>query len=77
MRPSLLARTVLLAQRCIPGWLQRMGLEAVVKDGHLRLEEPTDLPEGTVLELVVDAEESSIRAEEAGMHVILVSHAEV
>ncbi len=54
-----------------------MGLEAVVKDGHLRLEEPTDLPEGTVLELVVDAEESSIRAEEAGMHVILVSHAEV
>jgi hypothetical protein len=41
-----------------------MGLKAVVKDGHLRLEEPTDLPEGTELELVVDDEEGELTPDE-------------
>jgi hypothetical protein len=31
-------------------------LKAIVKKGRLVLDEPTDLPEGTVLELVVDDE---------------------
>ncbi len=41
-----------------------MGLKAVVRDGYLRLEEPTDLPEGTVLELVVDDEEDELTPEQ-------------
>ena len=32
------------------------GIRAKVKDGRLLLDEPTSLPEGTVLELVVDDE---------------------
>ena len=31
-------------------------IRAVVRDGRLRLDEPTELPEGTVLDLVVDDE---------------------
>lgn len=44
--------------------LSPMGLKAVVRDGYLRLEEPTDLPEGTVLELVVDDEEDELTPEQ-------------
>lgn len=33
-----------------------MGLRAVVKGGKIVVEEPTSLPEGTVLDLVVDDE---------------------
>ena len=33
-----------------------MVLRAHVKDGYLRVDEPTTLPEGTVLDLVVDDE---------------------
>ena len=37
------------------GMLQSMGhLRAKVQNGRLVLDEPTDLPDGTVLELVVD-----------------------
>ena len=43
-----------------------MGLKAVVRDGHLRLEEPTDLPEGTVVDLVVDDEDRRLDGEELG-----------
>jgi len=32
------------------------GLRAKVKQGRLVLDEPTDLPEGTILQLVVDDE---------------------
>lgn len=31
-----------------------MGICAIVRNGRLVLDEPTDLPEGTVLQLVVD-----------------------
>ena len=31
-----------------------MSVKATVRDGRLVIDEPTDLPEGTVLELVVD-----------------------
>jgi len=31
-----------------------MGIRAIVRNGRLILDEPTDLPEGTVLRLVVD-----------------------
>lgn len=31
-----------------------MGLKARVRDGRLLLDEPTELPEGTVLDLVID-----------------------
>ena len=32
------------------------GIRAKVKDGRLLLDEPTSLPEGTILELVIDDE---------------------
>ncbi len=33
-----------------------MGVRAAVRNGRLIVDEPTDLPEGTVLDLVVDDE---------------------
>ena len=40
------------------------GIRAKVKDGRLLLDEPTSLPEGTVLELVVDDEGDDLTGEE-------------
>jgi len=40
------------------------GIRAKVKDGRLLLDEPTSLPEGTVLELVVDDEGDDLTDEE-------------
>jgi hypothetical protein len=41
-----------------------MVLRALVKNGHLVLDEPTSLPEGTVLDLVVDDEGDNLDDEE-------------
>ena len=41
-----------------------LGIRAKVKDGRLLLDEPTSLPEGTVLELVVDDEGDDLTDEE-------------
>lgn len=44
-------------------------LKALVKDGRLILDEPTSLPEGTVLDLVVDDEGDNLDEEErAALH---------
>jgi hypothetical protein len=40
------------------------GIRARVKDGRLLLDEPTSLPEGTILDLVVDDEGDDLTAEE-------------
>jgi hypothetical protein len=40
------------------------GLRAVVKNGRLQLDEPTSLPEGTVLDLVLDDEGDDLDAEQ-------------
>jgi hypothetical protein len=40
------------------------GIRAKVKDGRLLLDEPTSLPEGTILELVVDDEGDDLTSEE-------------
>jgi len=40
------------------------GIRATVKDGRLLLDEPTSLPEGTILELVVDDEGDDLTVEE-------------
>jgi hypothetical protein len=46
-----------------------MVLRALVKDGHLVLDEPTSLPEGTVLDLVVDDEGDNLDDNErAALH---------
>ena len=46
-----------------------MTLRALVKDGRLTLDEPTSLPEGTVLDLVVDDEGDNLDDEErAALH---------
>jgi len=46
-----------------------MGLRATVRNGRLVVDEPTDLPEGTVLELVVDDEGDDLSSEEtAALH---------
>ena len=39
-------------------------LRARVENGRLVIDEPTDLPEGTVLDLVVDDEGDNLSAEE-------------
>lgn len=41
-----------------------MSLRATVRNGRLVVDEPTDLPEGTVLELVVDDEGDDLGPEE-------------
>ena len=41
-----------------------MSLRALVKNGHLVLDEPTTLPEGMVLDLVVDDEGDDLDDEE-------------
>ena len=51
-----------------------MSLRAVVKDGRLVVDEPTTLPEGTVLDLVVDDEGDDLdAAERAALHAHLES----
>ena len=51
-----------------------MVLRALVKDGHLVLDEPTSLPEGTVLDLVVDDEGDNLDDEErAALHADLAA----
>jgi hypothetical protein len=40
------------------------GIRAEVKDGRLLLDEPTTLPEGTILELVVDDDGDDLTGEE-------------
>ena len=41
-----------------------MGLKAIVRDGRFVIDQPTDLPEGTELDLVVDDESFSLESEE-------------
>ena len=41
-----------------------MGVKATVRDGRLVIDEPTDLPEGTVLELVIDDGGDDLGADE-------------
>lgn len=41
-----------------------MALKAIVQDGRLKLDEETDLPDGTVVELVADDESIDMTAEE-------------
>jgi len=51
-----------------------MVLRATVKDGHLVLDEPTTLPDGTVLDLVVDDEGDDLDDEErAALHEALAT----
>jgi len=51
-----------------------MSLRAVVRDGHLVVSEPTALPEGTVVNLVVDDEGDDLgEAERAALHAHLES----
>ena len=51
-----------------------MSLRAVVKEGRLLVDEPTTLPEGTVLDLVVDDEGDELdEAERAVLHAHLES----
>jgi len=46
-----------------------MVLRALVRHGHLVLDEPTSLPEGTVLDLVVDDEGDNLDdSERAALH---------
>jgi hypothetical protein len=46
-----------------------MGLRAIVKGGRLVLDEPTVLPEGTVLDLVVDDEGDDLsESDRAALH---------
>lgn len=42
------------------------GLQARVEKGRLVLDEPTTLPEGTVIDLVVDDEGDDLTADERG-----------
>ena len=46
------------------GYTDRMVLRALVRDGHLVLDELTSLPEGTVLDLVVDDEGDNLDDDE-------------
>lgn len=41
-----------------------MGVKATVRDGRLVVDEPTELPEGTVLELVIDDEGDDLGADQ-------------
>ena len=46
-----------------------MALRAVVRDGRLVVDEPTTLPEGTVVDLVVDDEGDDLdETERAALH---------
>ncbi|HEV3112975.1 MAG TPA: hypothetical protein VGY99_21010 [Candidatus Binataceae bacterium] len=44
------------------------GLRARVENGRLILDEPTNLPEGTVVELVVDDEGDDLEEERRRLH---------
>ena len=49
-----------------------MGLRAKVKNGRLIVNQPTDLPEGTVLDLVIDDEGDDLdEVERAALHAAL------
>ena len=51
-----------------------MALRAQVKDGRLLLDEPTSLPDGTVLDLVMDDEGDDLDDEErAALHAHLAA----
>ena len=51
-----------------------MALRAQVKDGRLVLDEPTSLPDGTVLDLVMDDEGDDLNDEEReALHVHLAA----
>ncbi len=51
------------------GYTDPMNVRAVVHDGRLVLDEPTELPEGTVLDLVVDDEGDDLTdAEREDLH---------
>lgn len=57
-----------------PRYSAVMSLRAVVKDGRLVVDEPTTLPDGTVLDLVVDDEGDDLDAtERATLHAHLES----
>lgn len=47
-----------------PGSVESMGLRATVRNGRLVLDQPTDLPEGTVLDLVLDDEGDELDEEQ-------------
>jgi hypothetical protein len=51
-----------------------MVLRALVKNGHLCLDEPTSLPEGTILDLVIDDEGDNLDDDEyAALHADLAA----
>jgi hypothetical protein len=51
-----------------------MPLRAVVRDGHLVVSEPTTLPEGTIVNLVIDDEGDDLdEAEREALHAHLAS----
>ena len=56
----------------LPSWpcnLARSGIRAVVRNGRLVVDEPTTLPEGTVLDLVADDESDDLTdAEHASLN---------
>ena len=39
-----------------PGYASNMGVRATVRNGRLTVDQPVDLPEGTMLDLVIDDE---------------------
>lgn len=50
-----------------------MTLRALVKEGRVRIDEPTTLPEGTVLDLVLDDEGDDLdEAERRALHARLL-----
>ena len=51
-----------------------MGLRAVVRDGRIHVDEPTSLPNGTVLDLVVDDEGDDLEdADRAVLHAAMAT----
>ena len=53
------------------------GIRARVQNGRLVIDEPTDLPEGTVLDLVADDEGDNLTdAERAALHAAIARSAE-
>lgn len=63
-------RRILDGAEHLPGsHAQMTGFRARVENGRLVIDDPTDLPEGTVLDLVVDDEGDSLTDEErAALH---------
>jgi len=69
MPPCALCALDALARPLPEGYTEVMMLRALVKDGRLILDEPTSLPEGTVLDLVVVDEGDNLDDEErAALH---------